>query len=154
MKDGNLETSAIDTSAIFVNEYFTYLGKLFVKKLMNEDLKNAQGETVHKIEILPDGHKVNGIALPGPSWDVFHELKVVRADSPDVIRQFGKPITTQIIPSDQLTAKEVFKYEGEEIRYKNMDLAELVLVKKGNKIVIESGEVKKSRYAKELGYWK
>lgn len=157
-KDGKIITDLneveIDTSEIFPDEYFTYLGKKFVKKIAHDDKRDENGNLMYKKEVMPDGHIVNGVNLPGKEWAEFYELEIIRRDSPDVIRQFGKPMTTQVIPHGPLTAKEVFKYNGEQIRYENWDLQDLVLEKRGDKIVRVSGTVKESMSSKELGYWK
>lgn len=142
-KDG--EKAKLDTSVIKANEHFTYLGKVYVKKLMHGDKIDEQGNPVRNKYSLPDGSIAYGLNVPSDPWDEFFELEIVKTDSPLTIRQYGRPLTTQIIPHGPIDAADLFKYDGEPIKYQNIDFADLVLTKKGNAVVWVSGVEKPAR---------
>lgn len=134
--DSSKETKKIDTSIIEKNEYFSYLGKLYVKKIPSKDKYDQDGNLLLKKIFNQDGSSMVVGNFTEPGEAEFYGVVITNTDDPDVLAKYGKPLTTQVSYYGPIDPISIFVLEGEPIRYKRRDFNEVLFVKDG-KIDIE-----------------
>jgi hypothetical protein len=142
MTDQNKEKKAapkkpekFDTSVIEPDEYFSYLGKKYMKTFKYHNKYDEEGRPVVRYVWHMDGSKqAVGVEKAEPVEE-FYGITEIKTDTPKTLAKWGKPLTTNIVPYGPINPIELFKYEDEPITYDNRDLSDTVLVRKGNKIV-------------------
>jgi len=141
MADG--KETKLDHSVLEKDEFFNYLGKKYVKKQVIREKYDKDGNPILIKKWHLDGWEIIGSEKDNAGFEFFG-VNVIKTDDEEVLKKYGRPLTTQITYYGPIEESSLFKYDNEPITYDNWDMNE-VIMKKGNKLVIETPRIPKKK---------